>query len=351
MLKEIANKEELTMLTSENKQVQKQDVEPILKIRDLCVDYFLPNGILRAVNHVNLDVPTGKITGLVGESGSGKTTLTSAVLRTVSNPGKITNGSVLFDGRDIVSLSDKELREFRWRDVAMVFQAAQNSLNPTMTIQEQFIETYLAHKKDMTDKEIINHVKKLLRTVRLDADRVLKSYPHEMSGGMKQRIMIAFAQLLEPEILFLDEPTTALDVITQDYIFKILKTVHEVKETTMILSTHDIAVVAQLCDYMAVMYGGNIVEFGDIFEMFENPMHPYTQLLIQAAPSLIGEMKERVAIPGAAPDLMQERKGCIFADRCPIADEKCRQTEPEAKIISEGHTVACHKADKGVRVV
>lgn len=335
------------MQTAENilAPTQTQDVEPILKIRDLCVDYFLPNGILRAVNHVDLDVPAGKITGLVGESGSGKTTLTSAVLRTVSNPGRITNGSILFDGEDILSLSPKELREFRWREVAMVFQAAQNSLNPTMTIQEQFIETYLAHKKDMTNKEILNHVKKLLRAVRLDADRVLRAYPHEMSGGMKQRIMIAFAQLLEPEILFLDEPTTALDVITQDYIFKILKTVHEVKETTMVLSTHDIAVVANLCDYMVVMYGGNIVEFGNIFDMFEEPMHPYTQLLIHAAPSLVGDIQERVAIPGSAPDLMKERKGCIFADRCPIADDKCRQIEPESRTISTEHSVACHKAE------
>jgi len=335
------------MQASEKKQVQTQDVEPILKIRDLCVDYFLPNGILRAVNHVNLDVPTGKITGLVGESGSGKTTLTSAILRTVSNPGKITKGSILFDEKDIVSLSDKELREYRWRDVAMVFQAAQNCLNPTMTLQEQFIETYLAHKKDMSEKEIIEHVKKLLRAVRLDADRVLKSYPHEMSGGMKQRIMIAFAQLLEPEILFLDEPTTALDVITQDYIFRILKTVHQIKGTTMVLSTHDIAVVATLCDYMVVMYGGNIVEFGNIYDMFEEPCHPYTQLLIQAAPSLIGDVKERAAIPGTAPDLMQERKGCIFADRCPYADDICRQVEPETRVVSEEHTVACHKEIRG----
>ncbi|PNT90537.1 ABC transporter ATP-binding protein [Clostridium thermosuccinogenes] len=335
------------MQASEKKQVQTQDVEPILKIRDLCVDYFLPNGILRAVNHVNLDVPTGKITGLVGESGSGKTTLTSAILRTVSNPGKITKGSILFDEKDIVSLSDKELREYRWRDVAMVFQAAQNCLNPTMTLQEQFIETYLAHKKDMSEKEIIEHVKKLLRAVRLDADRVLKSYPHEMSGGMKQRIMIAFAQLLEPEILFLDEPTTALDVITQDYIFRILKTVHQIKGTTMVLSTHDIAVVATLCDYMVVMYGGNIVEFGNIYDMFEQPCHPYTQLLIQAAPSLIGDVKERAAIPGTAPDLMQERKGCIFADRCPYADDICRQVEPETRVVSEEHTVACHKEIRG----
>lgn len=327
------------------------NIEAILTIRDLCVDYFLPNGILRAVNYVDLDIAAGKITGLVGESGSGKTTLTSAVLRTVSNPGRITNGSITFKDKNILSLSSKELREFRWGEIAMVFQAAQNSLNPTMTIQEQFVETYLAHRKETSNKEILAHIHKLLRAVRLDADRVLGSYPHEMSGGMKQRIMIAFAQLLEPEILFLDEPTTALDVITQDYIFKILKTVHEVKGTTMVLSTHDIAVVANLCDYMVVMYGGKVVELGNIFDMFQEPMHPYTQLLIQAAPSLIGDMQERVAIPGTAPDLMKEGKGCIFADRCPIADDNCREVEPDTRTMSKDHSVACHKAGKGVRAV
>ena len=334
-----------------NALAQTQPVEPdsIVQIRDLCVDFFLPNGVLRAVNHVNLDLPAGKITGLVGESGSGKTTLTSAVLRTVSNPGKITNGKILFEGKDIVSLSEKEVRQYKWRDASMVFQAAQYSLNPSMTIQEQFIETYLAHKKDTPTKEIIAQADKLLRAVRLDSKRILRSYPHEMSGGMKQRVMIAFAQLLEPKILFLDEPTTALDVITQDYIFQILDVLHEAKQMTMVLSTHDIAVVANICDYMAVMYGGKIMEMGDIYEMFEQPKHPYTRMLIDAVPSLIGEMKERTAIPGTPPDLMKEIKGCAFADRCPLCYAKCRQCEPETRTVSKGHTVACHRAGKEVR--
>lgn len=341
-----AEDEQITRVAERQKP---EDTDAILKIRDLCVDFFLPNGVLRAVNHVNFDLPAHQITGLVGESGSGKTTLTSAILRTVSHPGKITSGSILFEGKDIVPLSEKEIREYKWRDVAMVFQAAQNSLNPTMTIKEQFIETYLAHKKDMTTKEIIASADKLLRSVRLDSERVLKSYPHEMSGGMKQRVMIAFAQLLNPTILFLDEPTTALDVITQDYIFKILEAIHEERKTTMMLSTHDIAVVATICDYMAVMYGGNIVEMGNIYEMFEEPRHPYTKLLIKAAPSLVGEMQERTAIPGSPPDLMKKRKGCIFADRCPLCDEKCRRLEPETVTVSEGHTVACHKVNKETR--
>ena len=337
------------MLTEDKhiESTQLEDVPAILKVKDLCVDFFLPGGVLRAVNHLNFNLPANQITGLVGESGSGKTTLTSAILRTVSNPGKITQGSILFEDKDILKLTDRELKEFRWKETAMVFQAAQNCLNPSMTIKEQFIETYLAHKKDLRPAEITALSAKFLKDVRLDPDRVLKSYPHEMSGGMKQRVMIAFARILEPAVLLLDEPTTALDVITQDYIFNILLGIHESTKMTMLLSTHDIAVVAKTCDYMAVMYGGTIVEMGDIYEMFEFPGHPYTKMLIQAAPSLTGELKERVAIPGTPPDLMEERKGCIFGNRCPLCDEECRQTEPEAVTVSAGHTVACHKAKKG----
>ncbi len=327
---------------------QLQETPAILEIRDLCVDFFLPGGVLRAVNHLNFNLPANRITGLVGESGSGKTTLTSAILRTVSNPGKITQGSILFENKDILKLTDKELKDFRWRETAMVFQAAQNCLNPSMTIKEQFTETYLAHKKDLRADEIAVLSAKLLKEVRLDAERVLKSYPHEMSGGMKQRVMIAFARILEPAVLLLDEPTTALDVITQDYIFNILLGIHESTKMTMLLSTHDIAVVAKTCDFMAVMYGGTIVEMGDIYEMFEFPRHPYTKLLIKAAPSLAGDLKERAAIPGTPPDLMEKRKGCIFAKRCPLCEEVCRQVEPEAVTVSAGHTVACHRAKKGV---
>ncbi len=337
------------MLTQDKhiESTQLEEVPAILEVKDLCVDFFLPGGVLRAVNHLNFNLPANRITGLVGESGSGKTTLTSAILRTVSNPGKITQGSILFEDKDILKLTDKELKEFRWKETAMVFQAAQNCLNPSMTIKEQFIETYLAHKKDLRPNEITDLSAKFLKDVRLDPERVLKSYPHEMSGGMKQRVMIAFARILEPAVLLLDEPTTALDVITQDYIFNILLGIHESTKMTMLLSTHDIAVVAKTCDYMAVMYGGTIVEMGDIYEMFEFPGHPYTKMLIQAAPSLTGDLKERVAIPGTPPDLMEKRKGCIFGKRCPLCDEECRQTEPEAVTVSAGHTIACHKAKKG----
>lgn len=327
-------------------QETKSDVfgESILKTEDLCVDFLLPGGDLHAVYHVDFELPAHKITGLVGESGSGKTTLTSAILKTVSNPGKITQGKIFFQDKNILDLSDEELRQFRWSDVAMVFQAAQNCLNPSMTIQEQFTETMMAHKKNVSTKEAAEISKKLLHQVKLEPERILRSYPHELSGGMKQRVMIAFAQLLSPPILLLDEPTTALDVITQDYIFTLLKQLHKSTNMTMLLSTHDIAVVAKICDYMAVMYGGSIIEMGNIFTIFERPAHPYTQMLIKAAPSLIGDLQQRDAIPGAPPNLMQERRGCVFFARCPYAEDKCMAEEPTLSLLEDEHLVACHRA-------
>lgn len=323
-----------------------------LKIEGLSVDFLLSSGDLHAIRNLDFELPEGKITGLVGESGSGKTTLTSAILRTVSAPGEISGGKMLFEDKDIVTLSNEELRKLRWNDIAMVFQAAQNSLNPSMTIGQQFEETILAHKKNASRKEIHEISTRLLQQVHLKPKRILKSHPHELSGGMKQRVMIAFAQLLDPPILLLDEPTTALDVITQDYIFTLLKELHEERENTMLLSTHDIAIVARVCDYMAVMYGGEIVEMGNIYSMFDDAAHPYTRLLTQAAPSLVGDLKERHAIPGTAPNLMEEQKGCIFSDRCPLADGYCRKVAPEIEMIDAQHLVACHKADearKGVQ--
>lgn len=321
-----------------------EDVDAILEVKDLSVAFLLADGDLQAVNHMNFALPAGKITGLVGESGSGKSTFVNAVLNMVSNPGKITGGEINYGGRDVLKLDKDSLRKFRWDQVSMVFQAAQNCLNPSMTIQEQFTETIFAHHKNMSQDEIEALSADLMHQVRLDPDRVLDSHPHQLSGGMKQRVMIAFAQLLSPPIIMLDEPTTALDVITQDHIFGLLREMHVDTHNTMLLSTHDIAIVAKICDYLAVMYGGSIVEMGDIFTMFERPAHPYTKMLIQAAPSLIGELQERVAIPGSAPDMLQEHQGCIFKDRCPYAVKKCQVQSPAFEKHDHEHYVACFRA-------
>ncbi|MEG1797317.1 MAG: ABC transporter ATP-binding protein, partial [Clostridium sp.] len=270
----------------------------LIEVRNLTIEFPLRNGTLRAVNNVNFDIPKGKITALVGESGSGKSTMAMALLKVVSSPGLIKNGSVFFKGNDVLKFNKNELINYKWANVSMVFQAAQNALNPVMLIKDQIIETAKAHNKDMRESEILKKATELMEFVRLEPDRVLNAYPHELSGGMKQRVMIAFSLLLDPDLVILDEPTTALDVITQDYIFDILIQIHKKLNITMLLLTHDIGVVAKVADRIGVMYAGNVVEVGDVFTILKNPSHPYTANLINAAPSLIDDFKSKKAIVG-----------------------------------------------------
>ncbi|SHE80899.1 peptide/nickel transport system ATP-binding protein [Caldanaerobius fijiensis DSM 17918] len=321
----------------------------IIEIRDLTIQFPLRNGTITAANHVDFDIPEGKITGLVGESGSGKSTMASAILRVVTSPGKITSGSIIYNGydakdnvkKDILKFNNAELQRFRWKEVAMVFQAAQNALNPVVRIDEQIIETVQEHV-DMSREEILKKASDLLDYVRLEPERILKSYPHELSGGMKQRVMIAFSLLLDPKFLILDEPTTALDVITQDYIFDILTKIHKERGITMLLQTHDIAVVAKVADRIGVMYAGEVVEVGDIYEVFEDPKHPYTIGLIHAAPSLIDDLGKRTPIKGSPPNLLNLPSGCPFHPRCPFAKPVCKEVKPTTTVLGEDHIVKCH---------
>ncbi|MFC5651197.1 ABC transporter ATP-binding protein [Paenibacillus solisilvae] len=318
----------------------------LIEIRDLSIEFKLHSGTIRAVDQVSLDIPKGKVTALVGESGSGKSTLASAILNIVSSPGIIKNGSILFNGEDIVQYSANRLRQYCWTDVSMVFQAAQNALNPVMRIGDQMIETVLAHKK-MRKEEIIKKASQLLDYVRLEPSRVLKAYPHELSGGMKQRVMIAFSLLLDPKLVILDEPTTALDVITQDYIFDILLKVHKEMNITMLLLSHDISVVAKVADRIGVMYAGKIVETGETFEMFENTKHPYTAGLIQAAPSLLDDVSKNKSIRGSSPNLLNLPPGCAFHPRCEFATDRCKQEQPRGISVGKGRIAACHLNEKG----
>lgn len=244
------------------------EIESILKLKDITVEFKLRRGILRAVDKASLDVHNGEILGIVGESGSGKSTLASTVLNIVSSPGEITSGQILYNGKDLLGLSDRELRQYRWRDVAMVFQAAQNSMNPVIRIKEQFLETAAAHNSDISENDVMAKVRKLLEYVRLEPDQILDSYPHQLSGGMKQRTIIAMSLLLDPKILILDEPTTALDVITQAYIMDILKSIHTDLDITMVFLTHDVSIMGKIADRMAVMYAGRIVELGTVDDMY-----------------------------------------------------------------------------------
>lgn len=314
----------------------------VIEIKGLTVKFPMKIGTLCAADEVNFEIEKGKITALVGESGSGKSTVASAVLRSVSSPGVISSGSIMYQGNDVLKFNKTELQKYKWSQVAMVFQAAQNVLNPVMTIKEQIMETVLAHEPKMKEEDIVAKASKLFDYVRLDATRVLKSFPHELSGGMKQRVMIAFSLLLDPELLILDEPTTALDVITQDYIFEILEKIHKELGITMLLLTHDIGVVAKVADKVGVMYAGKIVEFGDIFTVFGSGKHPYTRSLMQAAPSLIGDVKDLKTVKGAAPNLLDLPSGCTFHPRCTCAKEVCSKQTPKVSILEDKHIVMCH---------
>jgi peptide/nickel transport system ATP-binding protein len=319
-------------------------IEPLVEVKGLTIEFPVRSGLLRAVNEADFVIPKGKITALVGESGSGKSTMASAIMRAITVPGRVSGGSITFDGRDVMSLGKKELQAYKWEQVSMVFQAAQNALNPVVRIKEQIMETFLAHarSKPYTEKQMTERARNLLDYVRLDPDRVLNSFPHELSGGMKQRVMIAFSLLLDPKLVILDEPTTALDVITQAYIFDILKKIHKEMNITMLLLTHDIGVVAKTADRVGVMYAGNVVEAGDVFDMFKRPKHPYTAKLMKAVPSLYEDVSERKGIPGSPPDLLDMPPGCPFHPRCDYAHDKCRKHNPIKVYTPAGHEVACH---------
>jgi len=316
----------------------------------ITIEYFLGKQRLKAVNDVSLDIEKGKVTAFVGESGSGKTTLVNSLLDCITKPGKVTGGSVTFMDGDrpinIACLSSKELSHFRWEKVSMVFQASQSTLNPLMTIYDQFYETAFYHGKITTKEEFDQKLTKLMDITKLDKNRVLKSYPHQLSGGMKQRVMIVFALLLDPELIVLDEPTTALDVITQEYIFNQLVEINKTMGITMILLTHDIGVVAKIADNIAVMYAGSIMEYGDVYTIFRNKYHPYTKGLIEATPSLLVDPSLIKPIPGNPPDIRKLPTGCPFNQRCPKVTDECREIKPEFIELKDNHKIACHLYSK-----
>jgi peptide/nickel transport system ATP-binding protein len=316
--------------------------DPIMRVRNITVDFRLPSRTLRAVDDVSLDVHRGEILGVVGESGSGKSTLASAMLNVVSVPGRITNGQVLFKGQDVLAFSEEDLRDFRWREVAMVFQAAQNSLNPVLKIREQFLDTAAAHGSQTKD-QVLSKARDLLRYVRLEPDQVLDSYPYQLSGGMKQRTIMALSLLLDPELLILDEPTTALDVITQAYVMNIMRKAHDDLGITMVFLTHDVCIMAKIADRIAVMYAGQVVELGTVDDIFYRPFHAYTRGLINAAPSLTDDVTLRRAIPGSPPDLTDLPAGCRFAPRCRIVAEGGCPGDKKGKLVEveRGHYTAC----------
>jgi len=313
----------------------------LLEVKELVVEYAVREGRLRVVDRASLEVPEGIIMGLVGESGCGKSSLIDAIMGTLPPNGYITQGQILFKGKDLLKMSKNELRKIRWEKIAMVFQAAQNSLNPVLKISEHFIETVKAHNGNLSNKDVLRKASELLEMVKLEPQTVLNSYPHELSGGMKQRVIIALSLILDPELLILDEPTSALDTFTQSAILDMLKEIYRNKRISMFIVTHDLPIVAEIAHKSAVMYAGKIVEIADVRTLFYNPSHPYTKALIEAIPSIVGDLSNREPIPGNPPSLLSPPSGCRFHPRCPYVMEICKEKEPPFFEVDDKDKVAC----------
>ncbi|MBP2703788.1 ABC transporter ATP-binding protein [Microbispora sp. RL4-1S] len=323
---------------------------PGVRIRDLTVVYRTPAGELPAVRGVDLELVPGTITGVVGESGSGKSTLALSLLNAVQPPGRIAAGAVEIDGLgDVLTLGGEDLRRTRGRQVGYVFQAAQNSLNPLKTIGKQLLDLGRSH--DVADpRALVRDAKVLLARMGLDGGRVLDSYQHELSGGMRQRVGIMLALVLNAKVVVLDEPTTALDMITQATILRIIREVHEERELTTLVITHDVGAIAEVADGLAVMYGGRIVEHGPVRKVLATPRHPYTQGLIRAIPRLSGDISLARALPGRPPTLgTLPAQGCVFRERCERRLAVCDTDDPVV-ITRNGRSVACHAVERAAAV-
>ena len=299
----------------------------VLRVEDLTMHYSTRLGTVRAVDGVSFSLHRGESLGLVGESGCGKTSVAMSLLRLLPDNATILGGRIYLDGVDLLGLSEERMRGYRWSRISMVFQAAMNSLDPVYRVGDQIIEALELHQNTKTRSESIQRVRELFDMVSLDKS-FIQRYPHEYSGGMKQRAIIAMALACEPEIVIADEPTTALDVIVQDRILHELKEVQTRLGMSMIYISHDMAVIAEISDTMAVMYAGEIVEFGPTTEMFSHPIHPYSQALMSAFPSVAGEKLDLATIPGEPPDLTDPPTGCRFHPRCSYATEECTIERP-----------------------
>jgi peptide/nickel transport system ATP-binding protein len=321
-------------------------VEPILSVRDLCVDYQTSAGNVRAVDGASFDLHPGETIALIGESGSGKTTLGLGMLRLLPKSGRTPGGQILYrrrDGQvvDVLRLSNEEMRRFRWQECAMVFQAAQNALNPVARVWDQMLDTVRAHRSAGRD-EVRARCERLLGMVQLEPRRVLHAFPHELSGGMRQRVLIAMSLLLDPQVLILDEPTTALDILTQRAIIEVLRSVRAELHFAMLFISHDLSLAAELADRVATMYAGKVVELGNVREIFYDPKHPYTLGLIKAVPPVAGDLFEISSIAGAPPSLLNLPPGCSFHPRCTYAHARCATDVPPLYSVAPGHASACH---------
>ncbi|MEK4254589.1 ABC transporter ATP-binding protein [Ureibacillus sp. FSL K6-2830] len=320
----------------------------LLEVKGLETTFFTNDGKIPAVDHIDFKVYEGEILGIVGESGCGKSVTSLSIMGLVPNPpGKITSGEILLEGKDLTKLSEKEMRKIRGKDIAMIFQEPMTSLNPLYTIGNQLIEAIRIHNK-WDKKKAANHAIEMMKLVGLRrAEELMKEYPHQLSGGMRQRVMIAMALACNPKLVIADEPTTALDVTIQAQIMKLMQDLNKKFNSAVLLITHDLGVVAEICERVIVMYSGQIVEEAPVIEIFKNPSHPYTRGLIQSVPDMRQKKETLYSIPGAVPKPGSIKVGCRFAPRCEFAQKRCFAENPPIYDVSDNHKARCFLLEKG----
>lgn len=330
------------MINTKNKEKKE-----LLKVSNLKTYFYSYEGIVKAVDAVNFSVNQGETLGIVGESGSGKSVTALSIMRLIPQPpGKIVSGNIVFDGKNLCNLSEKEMRKIRGSKISMIFQEPMTSLDPVFTIGHEIIETILLHQ-NITKKEARERAIRMLEVVGIpDAHKRMNNYPHELSGGMRQRIMIAMALSCNPQLLIADEPTTALDVTIQAQILQLINDLKEKFNAAVLMITHDLGVISEMCDYVAVMYAGHIVEYTDIYTLFEKPLHPYTRGLNRSIPRIDRDRKNLDTIKGIVPNLLYLPPGCPFNSRCDYAFEKCFKEMPAFTEVDKNHLVKCHLVEK-----
>lgn len=319
----------------------------VLEIRGLNSYFFTEKGVAPAVDGLDLDIPKGKIIGLVGESGCGKSMTAKSIMGLLKYPGRVAGGSIRFEDQDLTRLSDKELRKICGNDISMIFQEPMTSLNPVLKVGRQVRETLLVHNPTMSKAEAKQRVVEMFQRVGIpEAEKRYDCYPHELSGGLRQRVMIAMAMVCKPKLLIADEPTTALDVTIEAQILRLMKELRDETGMSVLIITHNMSVVAEICDYVYVMYAGKIMEQAETFELFDHTMHPYTKGLLDSIPR-IGQNAERLhTIPGVVPNLLHLSQGCPFSNRCEYATDQCRTEKAQLHPVAPDHQVRCFRCEE-----
>ena len=319
----------------------------VLEIRGLNSYFFTEKGVAPAVDGLDLDIPKGKIIGLVGESGCGKSMTAKSIMGLLKYPGRVAGGSIRFEDQDLTRLSDKELRKICGNDISMIFQEPMTSLNPVLKVGRQVHETLLVHNPTMSKAEAKQRVVEMFQRVGIpEAEKRYDCYPHELSGGLRQRVMIAMAMVCKPKLLIADEPITALDVTIEAQILRLMKELRDETGMSVLIITHNMGVVAEICDYVYVMYAGKIMEQAETFELFDHTMHPYTKGLLDSIPR-IGQNAERLhTIPGVVPNLLHLSQGCPFSNRCEYATDQCRTEKAQLHPVAPDHQVRCFRCEE-----